>query len=70
MCARPCGGSIGHTHGGFLCPGYVFVTTDEPTDNLIREWRGVGGEEKEEKKEEDEEKENGQSDTSMFLYLW
>ena len=70
LCAGACGGGIGHTHGGFLRPGYVFVTTDEPTDNLIREWRGVGGEEKEEKKEEDEEKENGQSDTSMFLYLW
>ena len=45
LCAGACGGGIGHTHGGFLRPGYVFVTTDEPTDNLIREWRGVGGEE-------------------------
>ena len=43
LCAGACGGGIGHTHGGFLRPGYVFVTTDEPTDNLIREWRGVVG---------------------------
>ena len=49
-------GSIGHTHGGFLWPGYVFVTTDEPTDNLIREWRGVVGGEEEKKEEVKEEK--------------